>query len=475
MSQNTAYFQLLSRDTLQNVARFLSTEPNSEQWREHIDAHALGFVFSSGSGLQSCAPDVTAKTLCIDDDVADAELVSNMAAVAGRSFTALELEGIQFRNWRRVRDLVARTCVNVKQLTLNMSGWNSVVLQLFEQQGHRFEVVKLRLFPVADRELRKLMNAMAKHCTAIKEISFRVQHLKETDLIWKHCGHTLEAVTIQPFPSTYLPLTLDNIKTHCRMLKSVRITTFFGKPPLMSSVASLLISLAHQLKFAFLGDMSVPLCTQVANACKNARFAVKDYNNTALQIASLDGRLQDLEVLGSKRQSVEDVRLSRGALYYLETLNINCKACDDEFLQLVLNDEKPNLHTVQMFYFSYVSTRILETLGSMARNLRKLEISEACLKVGMFRQFALLSSVSLEHVGIEGFMSDAQKGDEIVVDIVESFSICKKLRYLEIGQVGRRHQHEKEELSYLYESGIATACLPLRRRRVHTKIGNVVL
>ena len=142
-------------------------------------------------------------------------------------------------------------------------------------------------------------------------------------------------------------------------LASVRVDTFFGKPLLMVSVANLLISHGPDLRFAFLGDMRAELCRHVVGACRNAQFTVRNSPNSLQQLVCLDGRVCDLEVSDTGSQIAAEVSLTRGALGLLRKLDLNCEACGDEVLHVVLSNEMGNLRAARLLYFSYVSTRTL--------------------------------------------------------------------------------------------------------------------
>lgn len=471
MAPKRTYFDHLPRDALQTIARFLSSEPQHDAWRRRLPAAAVALVFNERSALRGAAEDVADRKLCVYEDQDDIELVARMVALAGQRFSRLELEGLYFRKWMRVAALVERHCMGVRELAL--TGWNAQLVRIFEVFGARIEVVKLRLFPITKPEIREVMGAVAAHCTALREVAFRVQHLRETDVVWRRCGATLRSVSITPFPSTYITSVLQQVGLHCSQLDNVHISTFFGKLALMAAVARLLVSLGTRLRFAFLGDMSASLCREVAEKCVNARFTVKDSPCTALQMAALGEQLREVQVTTPRKQEIEDVALSEVKLSRLERVKFNCKAVGAEFLSAVFARELPALRSVDMFYFSYVTGRIIDVMARQAKELRRLELSEVNFEMAMFSLFAS-SCTQLEHVCVEGFNQSGEDDALMVIDVVQSFTVCEKLSTLEIGPIGRCHTHE-DAVAYLYDSGIATACLPLRRRRVHLKIGGTVL
>lgn len=333
------------------------------------------------------------------------------------------------------------------------------------------------------------LESVALFCPNISELE--LHHVRyNCSALWKALGRTLKSLTVVFDEDRFEPHdALMDIRNHCVQLNSIDVRSHagvFGRS-VSDCVADLYMSYGSQLHHANFEHVDPDSCESIEEACPNVRAVVGYRRRVVDQMLMLGQRVRKLmfenEHSYEHSYNVEQMAEAARRCKALETLvkhDLGAPCLWSlELFKALFDDAKPKLCSIRWPDWNIpenLFSEAMELLSLQASNLRELSITYNLRSRGCFSCVAkrnkFLECVNIG-LGSKSFEKcrDVIEGEDIIIDIIETFEKCAKLQELHISYSG-----ECEISSALREKRprVADACVRFYHRRVYVEIGFVV-
>lgn len=251
--------------------------------------------------------------------------------------------------------------------------------------------------------------AVKNQCTGIRSLSLEGRPKNLGNLL-AAVGPSLESIkNSSDCPSDSCEI--KQVQAPCPNLSNVSLEVIYDTQSALPDYADLLCSYCPKLKFATMGELPVPLCTQVVSVCPNMRCLYH------IGYSALDGAFDTLAAIGPSLKELEyiarstdfnDLRLGLAMRLCSSLVRVDLDSTDLTSEQTVhgikqlFDDEIPLLSSADEF-----SDAVMKT-GQRAGTLHKFSFSGRVEGKGAFQAFVqgapLLRNVTL-FVGSRGELS----------------------------------------------------------------------
>jgi len=368
-----SFLDTLPKDLFDNAIRFFSHLPSARNWEAHIELSDLTKLLSLRGELGSFTKS-RFKTLRISGSKDSYEkykkykkygwklrtepyLWTNsidaarefILAGGGEYLKTLVLDCGLWGTEEMVRDFL-KNCPNVTSLSTSYDG-NSLVKK-FGSQLETLEVMNDTgyNYRIYSTTLRDLTMDRPSQDTGKRNL-------------WKRIGRGLERLVISK--RICAKNEVDNIKQHCRNLKSISIKGRDG--PDRVAIANLLASYGDQLEHAYLYNMNENQIRDVTDGCTNARFHLDNFGGDFL--------IFGLNAIGHRLESIK-IKEYAGNGDYVELTNAWNKCVNLRELSIVSGNPEDLLETI--FSTPKDQLSVLELQLPYLRDARK--VMEVCAK-----------------------------------------------------------------------------------------------
>lgn len=279
--QTRVLLDAIPRELLDNVLRFFSRLPESEDWVSHLPLEfTLELYGVTGKLVTFMKPRFN--TLCISHSFkSDTEneicswkkrkgsmLWTNDLNVARRFVLAgggqslrtiiVGLSVYHEDSGTEIADDFHKNCPNVR--SLGIEDGRGVWISRFGHQLKELEITTVS------------PNVIAKTCNNLRELHLPVDIPSIGSKMWQHIGTSLECLTMtrSEIPGQEQEVDFKMVSRYCRNLR--RICTY-GMENWNKEISYFLASFGNQLQYCHVESMNERELTTIRSACKNARFS----------------------------------------------------------------------------------------------------------------------------------------------------------------------------------------------------------
>lgn len=277
------YFDLLPIDTICNLTRFLSSEPNGRNWPQGISSKQISSLYAiNGEYGRFVFSRFDAIYLSRDASIFHVEesgviLESNRLAytvltTAGESFKTIHWDDTGTLDNSNLEDDIiemSTLCPNLESFSFGYSNAEPWLLVF----GERIKTLSF-YYGVPPR----IIEAVSSHCTNIRQLTLKeawASYLNWSNL-WEQVGNTLEKLELELLDEGEGEL--QKIENFCRKLEHVDIRSGTHSP--VHGLGRCLASYGRQLEYTTISAMEYEELKIVVEQCTNARFDIEidDYN-----------------------------------------------------------------------------------------------------------------------------------------------------------------------------------------------------
>lgn len=298
-----SFFDTLSIDALEHVARHVSSRPSRDDWKSFIKAQDVTALLCNITALSTASRSILTsfnmnyyQRLDYTNDIFMTDpkgrcYLPEILDAAEDSIQSLKISDLP--RSLRLNDSWILSLANVSSSldTLDISGIaeNAMIDNVLE--ACRGRIRALRVFCRGDG---KVVQSVAAHCSGL--LSLRIVDAPDAlEELWDTVGSTLLHLDFLVWSkSESVSPTFTNVRENCTSLTKIM---FRGVPrELLGDLSQLYMSYGERLVSAGIQDLDVDMCTSVVHSCPNAVFDC-EFDTMALEKAEAIGsRLRSLSL-----------------------------------------------------------------------------------------------------------------------------------------------------------------------------------
>ncbi len=362
-----SYFNTLPCEVQENVVRFLSKKPKSNQWMHSISSSDIETICELKQNLftelqrnvkiltKTRSSYLGARKSCLFTNIL-AEFQSTISEVNIYSQSPFMRSSLLWVS-------VLENCSSLTSLSLSVRLDLETFHRLLSRTGKNLKSFSVRLFGS-----QGFIAAMTKYCTSLEKLELLDPH-ENCIPLWQSLNTSLKELNLQIWRSDPDTGNIPEVQKYCRSLISANVSL----PWFCSTyepIAELYASYGNQLQSANLSSMNESLCAYVASKCQNARFTISSLNDVLQRMRTLGKNLSAVEFSCSADTDIDDLKeISRCCpnienLKYIETISITTS-----YLRALLCEPKPYLKHLDLRHGKGLDEETLKGLTICTGNL----------------------------------------------------------------------------------------------------------